>query len=171
MHRGPRVSSMPPLFPQLWTMVREGPGTGEGIAPSPTHGSHIWSASTRRAGVGHLGRGEPVAQSGRASWRRWSQRGHQGHSRRAARCAHHTRAASDRPPPAPMPAGPRSPPWMPAWEGEGKRGSCRGLLGARPTAHRLSCKASPEQLTQQQPGSPGPASSLASGVCHPWGWL
>lgn len=87
-----------------------------------------------------------------------------GHSRHAARCARHTRAASGRPPPAPMPAGPRSPPWTPAWKGEGRRGRHRGLPGAQPSAHGLSGKASPQQLTQQRAGSPGPASSLASGV-------
>lgn len=87
-----------------------------------------------------------------------------GHSRPAARCARRTRAASGRPPPAPTPAGPRSPPWTPAWEGEGRRGRRRGLLGARPSAHGLSRKASPQQLTRQRAGSPGPASSLDSGV-------
>lgn len=161
MHRGPHVSSIP-LSPQLWALG--GIWDRGRDSPLPNHSSRTQECLCKEGrswAFGKGGTGGAVREGfleevvpGRAP----------GHSQRAARCARHTRAASGRPPPAPTPAGPRSPPWTPAWKGEGRRGCRRGLLGAQPSAHGLSHKASPQQLTQQRAGSPGPASSLDSGV-------
>lgn len=140
MHRGPRVSSTP-SSPQLWALG--GIWDRGRDSPLPNHGSRTQECLRKEGrswAFGKGGAGGAVREGfleevvpGRAP----------GHSRPAARCARRTRAASGRPPPAPTPAGPRSPPWTPAWEGEGRRGRRRGLLGARPSAHGLSRKASP----------------------------